>query len=166
MKIELLVERMGDYWESSGRTPMRGRVFGYLLAADPKQCDFDTIRKSLDASKSAISLALTGLTDQGLVRAWRRPGKRKRYFEVDVEGWLERSKREMRQVVQLNELLQECQKARKKNVVKSDGDKLDAEGSPADRPAPDLALMIDFHEGFLRQVDAFVATWESARSRD
>ena len=157
MKIETLVERMGQFWEASGRTPMRGRVFGYLLAAEPKRRDFDSIREALQASKSAISLALKGLTDQGLVRSRRRPGKRKRYFEVDVQGWLDRSKREMRGAATFNELLRECHDIRKKRG----GDEAVAE----EAPGPDLDVMINFHEGFLRQIDAFITTWESSRAR-
>lgn len=83
-----LVERVGRYFADSGRTPMRGRVFGYLMSAAPGRRDFEGIREALSASKRAVSLALTGLTDQGLVRSHAKPGKRKRHSCVDVEGWL------------------------------------------------------------------------------
>ncbi len=53
-----------------------------------------SIREGLNARKSAASLALTGLSDQELLRSYSKLGKRKRYFEANVRGWLERSKQE------------------------------------------------------------------------
>lgn len=157
MDIAEVVERMGDYFEASGRTPMRGRVFGYLLVAEPKRRDFDSIREALQASKSAVSLALTGLTDQGLVKARRKPGKRKRYFDVDVEGWLERSKKEIRSAAAFNDILRECQAIRRERAGKKEADEPLEFGT-------ELQTMINFHEGFLRQVEAFITTWESSRA--
>ena len=148
-----VVERMGEYWADSGRTPMRGRVFGYLLASPAKDCDFESIRLALDASKSAVSLALSGLTDQRLVRAHTRPGSRRRYFSVDIDGWLGRSKREMRGVAELNDILRGCRHLRESAQADYDPDPL----------TDPLGVMISFHDGFLRQVEAFFEIWDDGR---
>jgi len=49
----ILVEKMGVHFEQSGFSPMTGRVFAYLLLAEPAQKDFNEIPNFLDVSKSA-----------------------------------------------------------------------------------------------------------------
>ncbi|MBL7776380.1 MAG: hypothetical protein JNK89_10290 [Saprospiraceae bacterium] len=58
-RVREKVERMGVFFERSGFAPMTGRVFAYLLVCDPPHKDFFAIQEFLQASKSAVSNALT-----------------------------------------------------------------------------------------------------------
>lgn len=108
-----MVERMGVLFEQSGYTPMHGRVFAYLLLAEPPHQDFFTIQEFLKASKSAISNALKFLTNEGIVEYITFSGDRKRYFKVDVRGWLENTKERMRQATDLKILIADVLEVRK-----------------------------------------------------
>ena len=108
-----MVERMGVLFEQSGYTPMHGRVFAYLLLAEPPHQDFFTIQEFLKASKSAISNALKFLTKEGVVEYITFSGDRKRYFKVDVRGWLENTKERMRQATDLKILIADVLEVRK-----------------------------------------------------
>ena len=182
MDVQTLIESMGQHFARTGRTPMRGRVLGYLLVADGDTRDFKSICRTLGASKSAVSLALTGLTDQGIVRAYTQPGGRKRYFEVDSNGWLERSKRDIQRGAELVELLRDCRDARQGQPLSAfvpiggpAGTSLGSAGGvelassrddpeAADAPPGELDRVIDFHEGLLRETERFVELW-NARHR-
>ncbi|AFM03026.1 putative transcriptional regulator [Bernardetia litoralis DSM 6794] len=92
---ETMVEEMGVFFEKTGLTPMHGRVFAYLLLSDPVYQDFYAIQDFLKASKSAISTALKFLTHRKLIRYITFSGDRKRYFQVDTDGWLLEMKRKL-----------------------------------------------------------------------
>lgn len=104
-RVREKVEQMGVFFERSGFAPMTGRVFAYLLMCDPPHKDFFAIQEFLQASKSAVSNALTTLTSEGLVDYITFSGDRRRYFRVNVTGWLKSLKNKLRQVTVLGDLL-------------------------------------------------------------
>ncbi len=106
-RIRQKVEQMGVLFERSGFAPMTGRVFAYLLVCDPPHKDFFAIQAFLKASKSAISNALTALTSEGLVDYITFSGDRRRYFRINMPGWLNSLKNKLRRVSILGELLDE-----------------------------------------------------------
>ncbi len=104
---ETMVEKMGVIFENSGFTPMHGRVFAFLLLSEPPYQDFYSIQEFLKASKSAISTALKFLTDMKVVQYITFSGDRKRYFQVDVEGWFEQTTAQLEIVETIAELTQD-----------------------------------------------------------
>lgn len=105
IKKQGIIERMAQFTERRGATPMNGRVFGLLLVANQPKQDFFSICKALDASKGAVSNALNELIDFGVVNYEKKEGGRKRYFYVDHEGWMESAKVELRSVTHFKVLI-------------------------------------------------------------
>lgn len=85
-KIKELVESIGVYFQKDGRQPIMGRIWGYLLVSEPPYKTFDEIVTYLQASKSAVSNALTLLQYLNMVEYITFSGDRKRYFKVDFDG--------------------------------------------------------------------------------
>ena len=104
-RIRQKVEQMGVFFERSGFAPVTGRVFAYLLMCDPPYKDFFAIQEFLKASKSAVSNALTILTNEGLVDYITFNGDRRRYFRINTDGWLSSLKNKLRRVGGLGDLL-------------------------------------------------------------
>ena len=102
---EQLVEQMGIVFEKSGLAPMQGRVFAYLLIAEPSQKDFYEIQEFLKASKSAISNALNHLMRDKMVTYITFSGDRKRYFKVDMDGWMDSIQGQIKDLAYFNVLI-------------------------------------------------------------
>ncbi|GLR19473.1 GbsR/MarR family transcriptional regulator [Portibacter lacus] len=92
---EELVEKMGIHFEQSGLTPLHGRVFAYLLLAEPSHKDFFEIQEFLKASKSAISNAIKFLLDKEMITYITFSGDRRRYFKVNLKGWKAKMKKDI-----------------------------------------------------------------------
>ena len=140
------VERMGVLFEQSGYTPMHGRVFAYLLLAEPPHQDFYTIQEFLKASKSAISNALKFLTKEGIVEYITFSGDRKRYFKVDVRGWLENTKERIRQATDLKVLIADVLEIRKDTRYLAFND--------------ELQDVVNFHNELAEVLKAMAARWD------
>lgn len=100
--IEQEVERIGVTFEKFGRSPMEGRVFALLLLSEPPHRSFDDIREFLKASKSAISISLNKLMDEGIVTYITFSGDRKRYFQLNLTNWLQQLKDGAKDLTTLN----------------------------------------------------------------
>lgn len=111
-RIREKVEHIGVFFERSGFAPVTGRVFAYLLVCDPPHKDFFAIQAFLQASKSAVSNALTTLASEGLVDYITFSGNRRRYFRINTTGWLANLKIKLRRVTVLGDLLEEVLKER------------------------------------------------------
>lgn len=122
--IKQAVEEMGVILEKFGRSPMEGRVFAYLLISEPPHRSFDEIREFLDASKSAISNALTMLQREGSVTYMTFSGDRKRYFKVDTDGWFRKVEAGAKSLSALNGLLQQVVEMRRNSSHTEFNDKL------------------------------------------
>ena len=141
------VEAMGVFFEKSGYTPMMGRVFAYLLLAEPPYQPFDAITEFLVASKSAISNALNFLMKQNMVDYVTFSGDRKRYFRVNMVQWMNQTKTWSKQVTEVNGLLKEVleERADTKHPKFNDG----------------LQEMIDMNEYFAKGLEEMLAKWEA-----
>ena len=146
---ETMVEKMGVIFEQSGLTPMHGRVFAFLLISEPPAQDFYAIQEFLKASKSAISTALKFLTDMKMVRYITFSGDRKRYFQVDVDGWLEETKAQLEYVDTVRELTQDVLANRSETKHTEFNDK--------------LVEVIDFHKQLNVCLTDFTKEWNESR---
>lgn len=145
---EEMVEQMGVFFEQRGLTPIHGRVFAYLLLAEPPHKDFYEIQAFLKASKSAISNALKFLINQKLVKYTTFSGDRRRYFQVDMDGWLFHTKNKIRQAATLNELVS--------NVLETRSDqKYQAFNQ-------ELKRMNDFNVQLTVVLDQFIEKWNQS----
>ena len=80
------VEEMGQFLASLGMTPMAGRMWGWLLIADPPEQTAAEIAEALHASRGAISGTARLLATSGLIRRTTRRGDRREYFSAPPEA--------------------------------------------------------------------------------
>jgi len=99
------VEDIGVSLEKFGRTPVAGRVFAYLLLADPPEKTFDQIVDFVQSSKSSVSVALKTLRNDGSVKYRTYSGDRKKYFCVDTQGWQKNLRESAKNLSAFNVLL-------------------------------------------------------------
>ena len=111
-RVREKVEQMGVFFERSGLAPMTGRVFAYLLVCEPPHKDFFAIQEFLQASKSAVSNALSTLGSEGMVDYITFNGDRRRYFRINTNGWMTYLKNKLRRVTVLGDLLDDVLKER------------------------------------------------------
>jgi DNA-binding transcriptional regulator GbsR (MarR family) len=107
-----LIEKIGVFSEKAGLAPAVGRIFAYLMVADPPQKTFEEIHQYLKMSKSAVSNGLNFLLHQGLVDYKTLPGDRKRYFHINTLGWMEQTKKQIEGQKELQRLIKEVLKSR------------------------------------------------------
>lgn len=139
------VEDMGVVFEKMGRSPMVGRVYAYLMLAEPPYKSFDEIREFLLASKSAISNALNALMKEGAVDYMTFSGDRKRYFKLNLNQIFERTNAALNNFDTMNQLLEQALEARKnsKHLDFNEG----------------LQREYDFNKFIYDEVRKAVATW-------
>lgn len=141
-----MIQRMAYFTERRGGTPMNGRVFGFLLVANPPLQDFYSICKNLDASKGAVSNALKELINFGIVSFERKEGERKRYFYIDPEGWMETAKVEVRSVTTFKQLIDDIIKIRGNDEFKEF--------------RAQLEQFSDFYSVMSERLETFITDWE------
>lgn len=142
---EQKVEEMGIFFEKSGLAPMHGRVFAYLLLAEPPHKDFYEIQEFLKASKSAISNALKFLMEKNMVKYLTFSGDRRRYFQVDTYGWLKHNKMQILQATAIKKWIQEILELR------ADSKHLDFNEN--------LEMIVAFYAELSDVLDEFVQKW-------
>lgn len=148
---ETMVEEMGVFFEQSGLTPMHGRVFAYLLLSDPPYQDFYAIQEFLKASKSAISTTLKFLIDRKMIQYITFSGDRKRYFQVDTDGWLLEMKKKLQYADAMRDFTQNVLKYRSELDSPEFNEKLEE--------------IIDFHREINLRLKDFVTEWEAKRNK-
>lgn len=148
---ETMVEEMGVFFEQSGLTPMHGRVFAYLLLSDPPYQDFYAIQEFLKASKSAISTALKFLTDRKMIKYITFSGDRKRYFQVDTDGWLIEMKQKLQYADGMRNFTQNVLQYRSELDSPEFNEKLEE--------------IISFHREINICLKDFVTQWEAKRNK-
>ena len=84
---EAFVEAMGQELVTQGMPRMAGRVWGYLLIADPPEQSAQQIAERLAASRGAVSGAVRLLTAAGLIQRRTRRGDRREWLSAP-EGTL------------------------------------------------------------------------------
>ncbi len=113
-KIRECIEKFGIYYKKTGHQPMMGRLMGYLILAEPPHKTFEEISDFLLSSKSAVSNTLNMLMYYGLVDYVKFPGDRRRYFRLNHEAWDRMFTVQMKELVNLRELVGEAQRLRTK----------------------------------------------------
>lgn len=149
-KVQKKVEEMGIVFEKAGLTPMHGRVFAYLLLAEPPYKDFYEIQEFLKASKSAISNALKYLMDQGMIDYITFSGDRRRYFRVNHKTWLERYKDSIRSIATFRNLIEEVLQ------VRENSKHLDFNEQ--------LQNMLDFQTHIANGLEELIRSWEDKQA--
>jgi predicted transcriptional regulator len=149
-RVREKVEQMGVFFERSGLAPMTGRVFAYLLVCEPPHKDFFAIQEFLQASKSAVSNALTTLTSEGMVDYITFSGDRRRYFRINTAGWLNNLKNKLRRATVLGDLLDEVLKER------------------CNSGSPDFSLELNkivvFQNYLARGIEQLISDWDKKSS--
>lgn len=146
--IKQKVEDMGVVFEQVGRTPMAGRVFAFLLLAEPHYQSFDSIIEFLGASKSAISNALTHLQQDGSVNYMTFSGDRKRYFKINTSNWLKQLMDSAKNLSMFNGMLKGVYDYRKRNA--------------SGEFNKELLKLLEFQDYLSNRVDHAIADWESS----
>lgn len=109
------VERFGVFFEKEGIPPVASRIIGYLLFSEPPRKTFYEITEFLQASKSSVSTALNGMQERGFVTYITLPGDRKRYFQLDVDKWVNLEKRRIQFISHFRGFIQEAAEVHKED---------------------------------------------------
>ena len=102
------VERFGVFFEKEGIPPVAARIIGYLLFSEPPRKTFYDIVEFVQASKSSVSTALNAMQQRGFINYITLPGDRKRYFQLDVDKWVNLEKRRIQFISNFRGFLQEA----------------------------------------------------------
>lgn len=145
-KKRVMVERMGIFFEKRGLTPVHGRVFAFLLLAEPPHKDFNAIHGFTQASRSTVNNALRKLLNENLISYKTFSGDRKRYFQININGWLEATKMRIQDVVTLKDIIENTLKERNPNQHQIFNKQ--------------LQQLLQFHEELAIVLDNFVEKWD------
>jgi DNA-binding transcriptional regulator GbsR (MarR family) len=92
------VEEVGLMFELIGMPRMSGRIFGWLLIAEPPQQSNGSLAEVLQASKGSISTMTRFLIQLGLVERVSVPGDRRDYFQIKDHAWSQLTKQRLVQI--------------------------------------------------------------------
>ncbi len=98
------VEEVGLMFELAGLPRMSGRIFGWLLLANPQQQSHSQLAEMLQASKGSISTMTRLLIQIGLIERISIPGERRDYFQIKPNAWAQMSKQRMAQITAFKQL--------------------------------------------------------------
>jgi len=144
-KLKEKVENLGVVIEKFGRTPIEGRVFAYLLLANPPYRSFDDIVEFLNAGKSSISNALNMFQREGTILYRTFSGDRKRYFMIDTKGWHKSFADGVKNLSDFNHLLEDVLKFRK--------------GTDEQKFNDDLRELLDFQTYISEEIAKAIIKW-------
>jgi DNA-binding transcriptional regulator GbsR (MarR family) len=80
------LEEVGVVFEQTGLPRMAGRLFGWLLIADPPYQSPAELAAVLQASKGSISTTVRLLTQMGFIERYVIPGSRHDYFRLPEDA--------------------------------------------------------------------------------
>jgi len=106
-KKKELIEKIGIMQEKTGMQPAAGRIVGLLYVADNPELTFDEIRETLCISKSAASNALNLLQQLNRLDYITYNGDRRRYFRLKLGRWRELITKDIDEITNFSEILQE-----------------------------------------------------------
>jgi DNA-binding transcriptional regulator GbsR (MarR family) len=84
---KIFIEHAGIVFEQTGLPRMAGRIFGWLLIADPPYQSSDQLSEALMASKGSVSTMTRMLIQLGLVERLGMPGERLAHFQIRQDAW-------------------------------------------------------------------------------
>lgn len=104
-----LIERFGVYMERTGNgmTPVETRIIGLLGVSDIIELTFDEIQEILSISKGATSNALNRLLEIERIEYITKPGDRKRYFRLAMNGMEVKWKEKLQSISTISVLWEE-----------------------------------------------------------
>jgi DNA-binding transcriptional regulator GbsR (MarR family) len=140
------VEKMGVTFDQQGFSPINGRIFAYLLLAEPRYKSMEELQDFLQASKSSISTSLKQLTRKNFIQQLTFNGDRRRYYQINMKGYLDRSKRRLARLDAVNGTLNEVLAQRSK------------ESDPSFRA--ELEELVAFNEFITKAATITLAAWE------
>lgn len=85
-------------FEAVGMPRMAGRIFGWLLIANPPHQSMGELVEVLQASKGSISTMTRLLIQIGLIERVSLPGQRRDYFQIKPHAWSQLSQQRMTQI--------------------------------------------------------------------
>jgi DNA-binding transcriptional regulator GbsR (MarR family) len=85
-KERSFIEEVGLVFEQTGLPRMAGRLFGWLLIADPPYQSPSELAEVLQASKGSISTTVRLLTQSGFIERYVIPGSRHDYFRLPEDA--------------------------------------------------------------------------------
>ena len=106
-KQQVLIEKLGVFYEHEGFHPAGARVMALLLIADRNELTFDEIRDVLNISKSAASTAINLLITTKRIEYFTNPGERKRYFRANIMNWKNHMKEKLEGIITMQSLMKE-----------------------------------------------------------
>jgi DNA-binding transcriptional regulator GbsR (MarR family) len=80
------IEEVGIVFEQTGLPRMAGRLFGWLLIADPPYQSPAELADVLQASKGSISTTVRLLTQSGFIERYVIPGSRHDFFRLPQDA--------------------------------------------------------------------------------
>jgi DNA-binding transcriptional regulator GbsR (MarR family) len=80
------IEEVGVLFENTGLTRMAGRMFGWLLIADPPYQSPAEIADVLMASKGSVSTTVRLLAQIGMIERYVIPGERHDHFRLSEDA--------------------------------------------------------------------------------
>ena len=143
------VEEVGIVFEQTGLPRMAGRIFGWLLIADPPHQSTDQLAEALLASKGSISTMTRLLIQISLIERLSLPGIRHSYFRLRPDALRHMMRHGVEDEVKMFRQLAER------------GLKLVADGTSLTRKW--LEEMRDEYAFFERELPALLERWEQQR---
>jgi DNA-binding transcriptional regulator GbsR (MarR family) len=141
-------EEFGILFEQMSLPRMAGRIWGWLLTAEPPHQSAAEIAAAVSASRGSVSTMTRLLIQSGLIEAVGVPGERRRYYRIRSGGFPEI----LRAKVQVTSRIREMAE-RGLELLR---------GAPKAVRAP-LEEYRDCCLFFEREFPAFVARWERRR---
>jgi DNA-binding transcriptional regulator GbsR (MarR family) len=104
IELSHFVEEVGLMFEAVGLPRMAGRIFGWLLVANPPHQSMGDLVEVLQASKGSISTMTRLLIQISLIERISLPGQRRDYFQIKPHAWSQLTKQRMSQVTAFRQL--------------------------------------------------------------
>jgi DNA-binding transcriptional regulator GbsR (MarR family) len=139
---------MALFFEQAGATRMFGRIFGWLLIANPPLQSAEDLADALQVSRGAISTTMRQLVDRGMVDRVSLPGQRRDYYQVRPGAWTQVLRRSIPLVVYIRLLAER-------------GLELLKDQPPAARQR--LEEMRSLYGFFEERLPALIEEWEAAQ---
>lgn len=144
------MEEVGLMFEAVGLPRMAGRIFGWLLVANPQQQSMSDLVEVLQASKGSISTMTRLLIQISLIERVSLPGQRRDYFQIKPHAWSQMTNQRMTQIAAFRQLAEKG---------------LDL---LADQPFPrrrHLQEMRDFHAFWERELPLLDQRWQQEQEQ-
>lgn len=137
-------------FEAVGLPRMAGRIFGWLLIANPPQQSMSNLVEVLQASKGSISTMTRLLIQISLIERVSLPGQRRDYFQIKPHAWSQMTNQRMTQIAAFRQLAE-----RGLDLL-------------ADQPSPmrrHLQEMRDFHAFWEKELPLLDQRWQQEQEQ-